>query len=45
MIWYPSAHALKELVTDLLNTDDPVLYERAYDALGALLADDASNTD
>ena len=41
---HPSEHALKELVTDLINTDDPVLYARAYGALGALLdhnADDA----
>ena len=45
MTWYPSERALKELVTDLIDTDDPVLYGRAYDALGALLADDASNTD
>ena len=31
-------------MTDLINTDDPVLYGHAYDALGALLADDSGNT-
>ena len=34
----PSEHALRELVTDLLETRDPLLYHRAYNALDALLS-------
>ena len=29
-------------MTDLIHTDDPVLYERAYKVLGALLSENCS---